>query len=116
MLNPRTSSGIGHDLLWGLPRSHGLWRGCSGVGPAKVVTFQQRSRSWLQVASPDLAAASVRSRPKSVSLNFHQLFLSRAQGLDRAPLVRAGVYPESPGARREKSLLSVRLQTIGGKL
>ncbi|KAJ1129697.1 hypothetical protein NDU88_008063 [Pleurodeles waltl] len=43
-------------------------------------------------------------------------FLSRAQGLDRAPLVGAGVSPETPGAGREKSLLSLRLQTTGGKL
>ncbi|KAJ1180944.1 hypothetical protein NDU88_006155 [Pleurodeles waltl] len=49
-------------------------------------------------------------------LGFLQAFLSRAQGLDRAPLVRAGVSPETPGAGREKSLLSLRLQTTGGKL
>ncbi|KAJ1169807.1 hypothetical protein NDU88_001697 [Pleurodeles waltl] len=49
-------------------------------------------------------------------LGFPPAFLSRAQGLDRAPLVRAGVSSETPGAGREKSLLSLRLQTIGGKL
>ncbi|KAJ1115197.1 hypothetical protein NDU88_003423 [Pleurodeles waltl] len=49
-------------------------------------------------------------------LGFPPAFLSRAQGLDRAPLVRAGVSPETPGAGREKSLLSLRLQTTGGKL
>ncbi|KAJ1141012.1 hypothetical protein NDU88_007349 [Pleurodeles waltl] len=49
-------------------------------------------------------------------LGFPPAFLLRAQGLDRAPLVRAGVSPETQGAGREKSLLSLRLQTTGGKL
>ncbi|KAJ1157724.1 hypothetical protein NDU88_010424 [Pleurodeles waltl] len=49
-------------------------------------------------------------------LGFPPAFLSRAQGLDRAPLVRTGVSPETPCAGREKSLLSLRLQTTGGKL
>ncbi|KAJ1103944.1 hypothetical protein NDU88_001361 [Pleurodeles waltl] len=49
-------------------------------------------------------------------LGFPPAFFSRAQGLDRAPLVRAGVSPKTPGAGREKSLLSLRLQTTGGKL
>ncbi|KAJ1199979.1 hypothetical protein NDU88_003810 [Pleurodeles waltl] len=47
---------------------------------------------------------------------FPPAFLSRAQGLDRAPLVRAGVSKETPVAGRGKSLLSLRLQTTGGKL
>ncbi|KAJ1149240.1 hypothetical protein NDU88_002055 [Pleurodeles waltl] len=57
-----------------------------------------------------------RHRTEVDFIGFPPPFLSRAQGLDRAPLVRAGVSPETPGAGREKSLLSLRLQTTGGKL
>ncbi|KAJ1193742.1 hypothetical protein NDU88_003038 [Pleurodeles waltl] len=73
MLNPRTLSGVGHNMVRRFPQSRRLQRGCSGVGPAKVVAFQRRSRSRVQVASPDSAAPSVRSHPKSISLDFHQL-------------------------------------------
>ncbi|KAJ1194019.1 hypothetical protein NDU88_003314 [Pleurodeles waltl] len=73
MLNPCTSSGVGHDVVRRLPRSRRLQRGCSGVRPAKSVAFQRGSRRRVQAALPDSAAASVRSRPKSISLDFHQL-------------------------------------------
>ncbi|KAJ1123139.1 hypothetical protein NDU88_001612 [Pleurodeles waltl] len=69
MLNPCTSSGVGHDVVRRLPRSRGLQRGCCGIGPAKSVAFQRRSRRQVQAALPDSAAASVRSRPKSISLD-----------------------------------------------
>ncbi|KAJ1191581.1 hypothetical protein NDU88_000897 [Pleurodeles waltl] len=74
MLNPCTSSGVGHDVVRRLPRSRGLQRGCCGIGPAKSVAFQQRSRRRVLAALPDSAAASVRSRPKLICLDFHQLF------------------------------------------
>ncbi|KAJ1113405.1 hypothetical protein NDU88_001651 [Pleurodeles waltl] len=73
MLNPCTSSGVGDDVVQRLPLSRGLQRGCSSIGPAKSVAFQRRSRRLVQAASLDSAAASVRSRPKSISLDFHQL-------------------------------------------
>ncbi|KAJ1107976.1 hypothetical protein NDU88_005361 [Pleurodeles waltl] len=40
----------------------------------------------------------------------------KVPGTGWAPQGRVGVSPEAPAAGREKSLLSLRLQTTGGKL
>ncbi|KAJ1179145.1 hypothetical protein NDU88_004381 [Pleurodeles waltl] len=83
------------------------------------VDFQPQSRWRSDSSAADRSCVDLFPARQSVC-GFLTLGLPaspfRIPGTGWAPLGRVGVSAEAPGASREKSLLSLRLQTTGGKL